>query len=108
NARFHRRVVELLSGPGCPPNPVVSPLTAEDTTLFPAPYVSGLVAYASPWLDVCSPVPVVASVSRQVLNLEVDYANFCGVRSVIIPGPRRDSVKAVRGQPVTQYARAVQ
>lgn len=88
--------------------PVVPPLTLEDTTLFPEAYTSGFVAYASPWIDLCSTNPVVASISRQVLNLEVNYANFCGVRSIIIPGPREDAAQVGSGQGIAQYARAIQ
>ena len=85
------------------PGPIVPTLTDEDTTLFPSSYVGALVAYSSPWIDLASENPLVANLSRQILNLEVAYANFCGVRSVIIPGPRSDSAKLV-----TQYARAIQ
>lgn len=75
--------------------------------MFPTSYIGGLVAYSSPWIDLCSPNHVVASISRQVLNLEVSYANFCGVRSIIIPGPRQDSVAAGNGQGIAQYGRAI-
>ncbi|KAI8960604.1 Skb1 methyltransferase [Daldinia sp. FL1419] len=118
NETFHQRVVELvkasLSDPrynekaGSILDPVVPPLTTEDTTLYPGTYTSGLVAYSSPWIDLCSPNHVVSSISRQVLNLEVAYANFCGARSIIIPGPREDSVKTGNGQGIAQYARAIQ
>ncbi|RYP44092.1 hypothetical protein DL768_009416 [Monosporascus sp. mg162] len=118
NQHFHDRVVDLLTrslaalkedeAPGLRPDPIVPPLTTEDTSLFPASYTSGLVAYSSPWIDLCSSNHVVSSISRQVLNLEVSYANFCGVRSIIIPGPREDSVKVGHGQGITQYARAIQ
>lgn len=90
------------------PDPIVPPLTMEDTTLFPGTYIGGLIAYSSPWIDLGSSNHVVASISRQVLNLEVSYANFCGVRSIIIPGPRQDSVTTSNGQGVAQYARAIQ
>lgn len=83
-------------------------LTPEDTTLFPEAYTSGFVGYTSPWIDLCSPNHAIASISRQVLNLEVDYANFCGVRSIVIPGPRQDSARAGNGQGIAQYARAIQ
>ena len=94
--------------PGLRPDPIVPPLTTEDTTLFPSAYTSGLIAYSSPWIDLCSPNHVVASISRQVLNLEVSYANFCGVRSIIVPGPRQDSVKTGNSQGIAQYGRAIQ
>jgi protein arginine N-methyltransferase 5 len=85
------------------PAPIVPTLTDEDTSLFPSAYVAALVAYVSPWIDLCSADAAIASISRQALNLEVAYANFCGVRSIIIPGPRTDS-----GKEAAQYARAVQ
>ncbi|RYO95941.1 hypothetical protein DL765_011679 [Monosporascus sp. GIB2] len=118
NQHFHDRIVDLLAtslaalkeddAPGLRPDPIVPPITTEDTSLFPASYTSGLVAYSSSWIDLCSSNHVVASISRQVLNLEVSYANFCGVRSIIIPGPREDSVKVGHGQGIAQYARAIQ
>jgi protein arginine N-methyltransferase 5 len=82
---------------------VVPTLTDEDTSLFPGGDIANIVAYSSPWLDLCSSNNLISNISRQVLNLEVAYANFCGVRSVIIPGPRTDNAKRV-----AQYARAIQ
>lgn len=118
NEFFHKRIEALVAAsvhelqnsdvPSCHPDPIVPPLTTEDTTLFPSTYTSGLIAYSSPWIDLCSPNPVISSISRQTLNLEVSYANFCGVRSIIIPGPRHDSVRAGNGQGIAQYARAIQ
>jgi type II protein arginine methyltransferase len=83
--------------------PIIPTLTDADTTLFPSSSVSTLVAYSSPWIDSGSTNGVVANISRQVLNIEVAYANFCGVRSIIIPGPRGDEPNAV-----SLYARAIQ
>lgn len=93
---------------GSPLDPIVTPLTLDDTTLFPDAYTSGYIAYASPWIDLCSPNRIVASISRQVLNLEVNYANFCGVRSIIVPGPRRDGSQVGNGQGIAQFGRAIQ
>ncbi|KAI0469351.1 methyltransferase-like protein [Xylaria cf. heliscus] len=117
NARFRERIAELVKESSAQANgqqntgpcidPIVTPLTPEDTTLFPEVYTSGFVGYASPWIDLCSSNHVIASISRQVLNLEVDYANFCGVRSIIVPGPRQDSAQAGSGQGIAQYARAI-
>ncbi|KAI1135751.1 Skb1 methyltransferase [Hypoxylon sp. FL0543] len=117
NEHFHDRVINLLKSTllgaktneqaGSIPDPVVPPLTTEDTNLFPGTYTSGLVAYSSPWIDLCSSNHAVSSISRQVLNLEVSYANFCGARSIIIPGPRQDSVNTGNSQGITQYARAI-
>ncbi|KAK0706612.1 methyltransferase-like protein [Lasiosphaeria miniovina] len=86
------------------PGPVVPTLTDEDTSYFPCSYVGSIVAYSSPWTDLCSSNPDISSISRQVLNIEVAYANFCGARSIIIPGPRRDG----SGGGVALYARAIQ
>lgn len=123
NDQFYQRVVELYrshlkereqwkqerglsasqSANASLPVPIVPALTNKDTTLFPGTHVGSLVAYASPWIDICSSDPLISSISRQVLNLEVAYANFCGVRSIIVPGPRRDD----SGREVPQFARAV-
>lgn len=89
------------------PDPVVPPLTAEDTGLYPSPTSKSFTAYCSPWIDICSPSPVISSVSRQVLNQEVNYANFCGVRTVIIPGPRQDATTPEGSDGLARYARAV-
>jgi protein arginine N-methyltransferase 5 len=94
--------------PSCHPEPIVPPLTIEDTTLFPSASTNGLIAYSSPWIDLCSSNPTISSISRQVLNLEVSYANFCGVRTIVIPGPRQDAVNTGNGQGTAQYARAIQ
>ncbi len=85
------------------PGPVVPTLTDKDTLLTPSPYVGSLAIYFSPWIDLCSDDPAIASISRQVLNLEAAYANFCGARTVVIPGPRKDG--SSRG--IAQYARAI-
>lgn len=120
NRYFHKRVVELYrthlaaaddrglsetekANPSFPA-PTIPTLTDEDTSLFPSSYVSSVLAYSSPWIDLSSEDPVVANLSRQVLNLEVAYANFCGVRSIIVPGPREDQ----SGKQITQYGRAIQ
>lgn len=88
--------------------PILPPLTPEDTSLFPSAAVNTYTAYISPWIDLCSLDPIIASISRQVLNLEINYANFCGVRSVVIAGPSCDASKDGGNQGLIQYARAVQ
>jgi protein arginine N-methyltransferase 5 len=85
------------------PGPVVPTLTDKDTLLSPSPYIGSLAIYFSPWIDLCSDDPVISSISRQVLNLEAAYANFCGARTIVIPGPRQDD--SSRG--IAQYARAI-
>jgi protein arginine N-methyltransferase 5 len=85
------------------PGPVVPTLTDEDTSVYPSEYIGSLAVYLSPWIDLCSADPHIASISRQVLNLEAAYANWCGARTIIVPGPRRDDDS--RG--IIQYARAI-
>ncbi|KAH6984628.1 protein arginine N-methyltransferase [Ilyonectria sp. MPI-CAGE-AT-0026] len=89
-------------------DPILPPLTPKDTGLFPSAAVNTYTAYISPWIDLCSTNPVVSSISRQVLNLEVNYANFCGVRSIVVPGPQRDASKDGGNQGLAQYSRAVE
>jgi type II protein arginine methyltransferase len=89
-------------------DPIVPPLTPDDTGLFPSSAVNTYTAYSSAWIDLGSSNPVIANISRQVLNLEVAYANFCGVRSIIIPGPRKDVSHDSSNGCLSQYARAIQ
>ncbi|KAL1303432.1 hypothetical protein AAFC00_006821 [Neodothiora populina] len=84
------------------PYPLISPLTPEDTNLLPDEYISSMLAVTSPWIDLASPDPVIAHVSRQVFNLEVAYAAFCGVNNMVIEGPRLQGNVAI---PV--YARSI-
>lgn len=86
---------------------ILPPLTPEDTGLYPTPAVKTYTAYISPWIDLCSPNPTISKVSRQVLNFEVNYANFCGVRSIVIPGPSQDASKDGGNHGLAQYSRAV-
>ena len=88
-------------------DPIVPPLTPDDTGLFPSQAVSTYVACVSPWIELGSKHPVIATVSRQVLNLEVAYASFCGVRTIIVPGPCGAAVSNDRVD-IAQYARAIQ
>lgn len=89
-------------------DPIIPPLTPKDTSLFPSAAVNTYTACISPWLDLCSTNPLIANISRQVLNIEVNYANFCGVRSIIIPGPSVDASKNGGNQGLAQYSRAVE
>jgi protein arginine N-methyltransferase 5 len=88
-------------------DPILLPLTPEDTSVFPSQAVNTYVAYTSPWIDLCSNDPVIANISRQVLNLEVNYASWCGVKSIIIAGPGRDASKDGGNRGLAQYSRAV-
>ena len=84
------------------PYPLITPLTPEDTTLVPDGYISTTLALTSPWIDLASPDPAIAHVSRQVFNLEIAYAAFCGVNNIIVEGPRLQGNGLV-----PQYARSL-
>ena len=113
---FHTRVLLLLSNhirelernPATElPIPTISSLSPVDTPLAPGDIVPHLLAFVSPWLDLCSPDPIIYNVSRQVLELEVAYAAFCGVGNIILPSPKLHHGK-LHCEGVTQYAYAVQ
>lgn len=105
-ASFHERVVSQLQGhlsekpTDGHPLPLVSPLSPSDTSLTPNASNSALMGVVSPWVDLASPDPVIAHVSRQVLGMEVAFAAFCGIGNVIIHSP-----STANG--TTQYARAI-
>jgi protein arginine N-methyltransferase 5 len=121
---FHSRVLTLLSAylselsllensddtsaRTIPPAPIIPPLNPVDTPLTPGDTVSQIIGYSSPWIDLCSPDPLIANISRQVLNIEIAYASFCGIGNIILPGPRSYSSGSVENDGLVQYARAVQ
>lgn len=89
-------------------DPILPPLTPEDTSVFPSPAVNTYTGFISPWIDLCSTNRIISSISRQVLNLEINYANFCGIKSLVITGPATDASKNGGNQGLTQFSRAVQ
>lgn len=91
-----------------PSAPIIPPLLPADTPLTPGDTVSQLIAYSSPWIDLCSPDPLISNLSRQVLNIEIAYASFCGVGNIIIPGPRSYGSGEADSDGLAQYARAIQ
>ena len=113
---FHTRVLALVSNyitelecdPGIVlPIPTIPSLSPVDTPLAPGDIVPHLLAIVSPWLDLCSPDPVIYGFSRQVLEMEVAYAAFCGIGNIILPSPNLHHEK-LYGEGVAQYAYAVQ
>ena len=113
---FHTRVLTLVSNyiteldrnPSTNlPLPTIPSLSPVDTTFAPGDTISHLLAVVSPWIDLCSPDPAIYGVSRQVLDLEVAYAAFCGIGNIILPSPKLHHGK-LHGEGVTQYAYAVQ
>ena len=113
---FHVRVLTLLSnylneireqlGRDLPV-PTVSSLSPLDTPLAPGELVSQLLAIASPWIDLSSPDPVIYNISRQVLELEIAYAAFCGIGNIILQGPKLHHGK-LHGDGIIRYAYAIQ
>ena len=113
---FHARVLALVSNhitklernPGTElPVPTIPSLSPVDTPLAPGAIVPHLLAVVSPWLDLCSPDPVIYNISRQILEIEVAYAAFCGIGNVILLGPRLHHGR-LHGEGVAQFAYAIQ
>lgn len=115
---FHSSVLSILSSynqaldenessPQSVPLPLIPALTPDDTPLTPSDTISQLLAVTAPWIDLASPDPVIAHLSRQVFNQEVAYAAFCGVVNVIVEAPKLHH-GPVRGYGIAQFARAVQ
>jgi protein arginine N-methyltransferase 5 len=87
--------------PGVTP-PAVAPevtcLLPEDTEITPFNISPSLIVTTSSWIDLCSPDPVIADVSAQVLRTELAYASFVGLTTVIIKGPTfRNGVSSSAG-----------
>jgi hypothetical protein len=111
NDHFHTRVLALLNAysqaaadtTAQQPLPLIPALENTDTPLGPSDTISQLLVYSSSWIDLSSPDPVIAHLSRQVFHLEIAYAAFCGAVNVVVPGPR-----LAHGQNgIAQYARAI-
>ena len=110
NDHFHTRVLgipnsytQTLAESPAQPLPLIPALDNFDTPLGPTDIIGQLVTFTSPWIDLSSPDPLVAHLSRQVFHLEIAYAAFCGVTNVVVPGPR-----LAHGQAgVSQYARSI-
>ena len=105
---FRSRIQELISNNLSENDrfPAVPGLTDLDTDLAPGEFTSNLLAFTSPWIDVCSPDPLMANISKQILFMEVAYAAFCGIEYVFIEGPLLHH-QDVLTQGVIQYARAI-
>lgn len=87
--------------------PTISALQSVDSNLSPDESLTQVIAVSSPWIDLCSPDPLIAGISRQILLLEIAYAAFCGVSYVLIPGPKW-AFRTLSDGGLMQYARAVQ
>lgn len=82
-------------------------LAPSDTHLTPNDAMSQLVGVTSSWIDMCSPDPLIADISRQVFMLEVAYAAFCGIGYILVPGPKLHH-RDMHSEGVMYYARAIQ
>lgn len=76
-----------------------------ETHLWPSSDLSHLILTSSFWIDLASPDPLIADVSRQVFSLEIQYASFCGAPNIFVRGPR---VETLSHDGLSQYARAIQ
>jgi len=88
-----------------PAPPILPSLTPEDTALGPNETIGQLIVTTSTWIDLTSPDPLIADISRQILVLEISYASFCGATNVMIKGPPIH-VKSEDG--LVRYAHAIQ
>lgn len=109
NDHFHTRVLGLLnaytqnSADASQPLPLIPALDHQDTPLGPSDTIGQLVTFTSSWIDLSSPDPLIAHLSRHVFHLEIAYAAFCGVSTVVVPGPR-----LTHGQSgISQFARSI-
>lgn len=111
---FNLRVLNLIieyiarrgSDAGTLAVPTVPPLSALDTNLAPGEKVTQMLGVVSPWIDLCSPDAVIYNISRQILEMEVAYAAFCGIGNLILPCPKLHHGKN-HATGVAQYAHAV-
>ncbi|KAJ5587310.1 uncharacterized protein N7459_003075 [Penicillium hispanicum] len=85
----------------------IPPLSKLDSNLTPNEATSQIVGVTSSWIDLCSPDPLIADLSRQVLMLEVAYAAFCGIGYLLLPGPKLHH-GSLHSAGVVYYARAIQ
>jgi protein arginine N-methyltransferase 5 len=89
------------------PVPLIPALRPADSPLIPHDNISQLLTTTASWIDLASPDPIIANISRQVFNLEIAYAAFCGVQNVIVQGPVLfDGTICISR--ITQFARAIQ
>jgi protein arginine N-methyltransferase 5 len=102
NSRFHKRVRHALARAASEKRSHVQidPLTADEVNLHPGQHIAGVIAVASSWIEVESSDPLYAHVSKQVLDMELAYAAFCGLGHVIVAGPKNR-------QNVAEYAQVI-
>ncbi|KHJ31460.1 putative protein arginine n-methyltransferase [Erysiphe necator] len=99
---IHKKITKI------PSIPIITPLTPADTSLSPEGSISQVIACSSSWIDLCSTDPLISNVSKQVLNIEISYASFCGIRHVLITGPKSLTIGSNSNNVLTEYSRAIQ
>jgi protein arginine N-methyltransferase 5 len=89
-----------------PPTPVIEALRPEDSLLVPHDTIQQVIAVSSSWIDLASADYIIADISRQVFNLEIAYAAFCGSSQILLPGPVLPD-GTISSSGVAQFARAL-
>lgn len=114
NKKYHLRILSQLSAvPASSTSvldrfvPTLLPLNFDETDLAPNEVVPQLLLTASPWIDLTSPDPVIADVSKQVLYQEASHAAFCGASNLIVHGPQSQKDGRLNIDGLSQYARAI-
>ncbi|PVI03847.1 protein arginine N-methyltransferase HSL7 [Periconia macrospinosa] len=114
NSHFQSRVLNLLhsynqaleedsKSPQEQAFPLIPALEDVDTPLTPGSNINQYVYYTSSWIDLGSPDPVIAHLSKQVFIREIAYAGFLNASTIVIPGPRLSDGSSS----ISQYARAI-
>ena len=98
--------VGVGSSPG-PSLPVISSIAADDTDLVPAEFNQRVVGFTNRSINICSPDPIVSEISRQILQMEIAYAAFCGIRSIFVTGPALSSADGA-SPGLAKFARAIE
>jgi hypothetical protein len=89
--------------------PITTPQFQSSVQAVLSSYYSELLLHKrqSTWIDLASSDPVISNVSRQVFSLEVQYAAFCGIQHIVVPGPYLPD-GTICSSGITQFARAIQ
>jgi protein arginine N-methyltransferase 5 len=102
NSRFHKRIQEAIARARSEKrlHIHIDALTADEVNIRPGQYMSSVIAFVSTWIEVETADSLLAHVSRQVLDLELAYAAFCGLSHVVIPSPKFQ-------ENIAEYAQAI-
>jgi len=103
NSRFHKRILRTTEQARSERRRHVhiKGLTADEVNLAPGPHISGVISLVSPWIEIESTDPLIAHISKQVMDIELAYAAFCGLGHVVIPGPKIRSDVAAYAQAIS-------